>query len=159
MTSTTNPTLEITSLNGTTRTLDDLTTMFTQVWIALPARGEAKEYEGVISSIFKTFGDSDARCAILIPGDIRGAELVKESMNINFQYFVDPDFEVCKALGITSLPAIVHVRQDTSVANIVNGFDVNKWHEVSKKIGKVLRWTTPSFGNFVNMANSNYPVQ
>ena len=159
MTTTPNPTLEISSINGKSHSLDDLTTMFTQVWVVLPARGEAKDYEKVAKSIFKTFGDSDARCAILIPGDPRSAELVKETLDLNVQYFTDPDFKVCDALGVTSLPALVHIRQDTSVANIANGFDVEQLNATCKNIAKALRWTTPSFVDFVNMAKSSYPVK
>ena len=159
MASTTNPTLQITSLNGISHTLDDLTTMFTGVWVVLPPRGEAKEYENVIQQIFKTYGDSDARCAILIPGDIRSANLVKDSLDINVQYFSDVDFKVCDALGVTSLPALVHVRQDTSVANIVNGFDIEEWNNVCKNISTKLRWTKPNFSDFVNMAKSSYLVK
>jgi hypothetical protein len=159
MTSTTNPTLQITSLNGISHSLDDLTTMFTQVWVVLPPRAEAKEFEKIINSIFKTYGDSDARCAILIPGDIRSARLVEGSIDINAQYFTDEDFKICDALGITSLPALIHIRQDTSVANIANGFDINAWNNTCKEISKALRWTTPNFGEFVGMKTTSFPVK
>lgn len=159
MTTKTNPNLEIRSMNGNTHSLDDLTTMFAQLWIILPSRAEAKDFEDIANEIFKTFGDSDARCAILIPGDERGAKLVKESMDVHAQYFLDIDFKVCDALGVSALPALVHIRQDTSVANIANGFDLEEWNKVCKKIADALRWTTPNFNNVDALAPVKYPVK
>ena len=159
MTTSPNPTLEITAINGNTRSLDDLTTMFTQVWIVLPPRGEAKDFEAVVNKVFKTFGDSDARCAVLVPGDERSAKLVQDSIDVNAQFFLDTDFKVCDALGVTALPALVHIRQDTSVANIANGFDADEWNATCKKIATALRWTSPSFGDFKNKAAIKYPVK
>ena len=159
MTMTPNPKLTINSLDGKSHSLDDLTTMFTQLWIVLPAKAETKEYEAVTQNIFNTFGESDARCAILIPGDPRAAQLVHDELDIKAQYFVDQDMKVCEALGVTQVPALVYMRQDTQVTNIVNGFDVNKWNQECKKIAKTLRCTNPSFAKFSNMANSSYSIQ
>ena len=62
------PTIALTNLAGTTRTLDDWTTMFHMVLLVLPDRLEGAQYVPIGERIFATFGDSDAKVGFLVPG-------------------------------------------------------------------------------------------
>lgn len=159
MTSAPNPTVSLTTIDGKTRTLDDWTTVTTQLWIVLPSKLEALDYIGVSEQIFKTFGDSSARCAYLIPGNVEQAKAIMEKTSIKSQCFVDPDFSVCDALGITSAPSLVYIRQDTSVAHIAQGFSFSAWNETCADVAKALRWTKPNLSAFKQLRDANHLVK
>ena len=159
MTTSPNPTLSLTSIDGTERSLDDWTTVFTQLWIVLPSKAEAKEIIPVAEQIFKTFGDSDARCAYLIPGNEVVAKRLMGMTTIPTQCFIDPDFKVCDALGITKAPSLVYIQQDTSVAFLAEGFDIENWTTTVEQIAKAQRWTTPQLGKFKDLPSQSYSIK
>jgi hypothetical protein len=159
MTTAPNPTVSVSTIDGKTRTLDDWTTVFSQCWVVLPSKSEAIDYIPLAEQIFKTFGDSDARCAYLIPGGVEEAKRIMEHTTIPTQCFIDPDFKVCDALGITHAPSLVYVRQDTSVAHIAQGFTLSSWTQTCKDIAASLRWTAPKLSDFSDLAPANYFVK
>ncbi len=159
MTTAPNPTVSVSTIDGTTRTLDDWTTVFAQCWVVLPSKLEAASYIGLAEQIFKTFGDSDARCAYLIPGGEEAARRLMEHTTIPKQCFIDPDFSVCDALGIVSAPTLVYIRQDTAVAHIAQGFTLDSWVATCEEIAKSLRWTTPKLTSFEKLPDANYLVK
>ena len=61
------PTLALSTSTGTSRTLDDWTTMFHLCLVILPDRPEAAAWVPVARRIFDVLGDSDARTAYVIP--------------------------------------------------------------------------------------------
>lgn len=154
-----NPTLSLSTIDGKTRTLDDWTTVFTHCWVVLPSKAEAASYIPLAEQIFKTFGESDARCAFLIPGNIEAAKKIMESATIKTQCFVDPDFEVCSALGIEFAPTLLYIRQDTTVAHIAQGFTLDSWQQTCNDIAKSLRWTTPKLGDFAHLDQARFYVK
>lgn len=158
MTSAPNPTVSLSTIDGTTRSLDDWTTVFSQCWVVLPSKLEAVSYIPVAEQIFKTFGDSDARCAYLIPGGEEEARRLMSYTTLPTQCFVDPEFTLCDALGISTAPTLVYIRQDTSVAHIAQGFTLESWTKTCEDIAQSLRWTQPKLSSFSNLAPANYAV-
>jgi len=61
------PALELTSIAGVTRTLDDWATVFNLAIVVLPDRPEGTSFLGIVDRIFATFGDSDVRTIICVP--------------------------------------------------------------------------------------------
>jgi hypothetical protein len=57
--------------------------------------------------------------------------------------FVDTDFAAMKAFGLSSVPAIMHVAQDGSIVNAVEGWDPPLWRSLTDHLSKVLSWTQP----------------
>jgi hypothetical protein len=57
--------------------------------------------------------------------------------------FCDTDGELVKSLGLTHLPALVHLRQDTSLVAGAEGWDPASWQDVVKEIAKAMSWTYP----------------
>ena len=47
------------------------------------------------------------------------------------------------SLGLTHLPAFVHLCQDTTVLAVAEGWDPHEWQRVAKAIGKELKWSHP----------------
>ncbi|MEA3020406.1 MAG: hypothetical protein QOI47_1930, partial [Actinomycetota bacterium] len=61
-----------------------------------------------------------------------------------FLTFADPDRSVPKAFGLATLPAIVHIRQDLSVAGAAEGWDPDAWRHVTEELSRAMSWTRPS---------------
>jgi hypothetical protein len=137
------PTQKITTSKGTTRTLDDWTTMFHLCLVILPARPEAARWIPVARRIFATFGDTDCRCAFVVPGPASVAERVLGEVENEVLIFIDPDLELVHDLDLGTLPAFVHLRQDTSLVADAEGWSASEWQRVAKAVGKAMAWTVP----------------
>jgi hypothetical protein len=138
------PTLPLTSLAGTTRTLDDWTTMFHMVLVVLPDRPEGSQWVPIGERIFATFGDSDAKVAFLVPGPAPMANRLLEHGSGKYSVYLDPDRELIASLGLERLPALVHLRQNSTLANVAEGWDAQEWQKVARAIATAMAWTTPS---------------
>ena len=57
--------------------------------------------------------------------------------------FVDPDAELVTSLGLTHLPAFVHLRQDTTLVAAAEGWDPHEWQAVAKEVAKSHGWSYP----------------
>ena len=142
------PNLALTNLAGRTRTLDDWSTMFQLVLIVLPDRPEASAWVPIADRIFATFGDADCNTAFVIPSAPSVARKILERVGTknaasSATVFVDPDREFVTSLGLERLPAFVHLRQNTTLASVAEGWDPREWQRVAREIGKAMAWTYP----------------
>jgi hypothetical protein len=137
------PNLALTNLAGRTRTLDDWVTMFHLVLVVLPDRPEASAWVPIGNRIFATFGDADCHTAFVVPSAPMVARKILEGAETKAMVFVDPDREFVTSLGLVQLPAFVHLRQNTTLANIAEGWDAREWQRVARAIGKAMAWTSP----------------
>ena len=58
--------------------------------------------------------------------------------------FIDPDAEFVTSLGLTHLPAFVHLRQNTTLVAAAEGWDPAAWQAVAKEVGKSMAWSVPT---------------
>jgi hypothetical protein len=58
--------------------------------------------------------------------------------------FVDPGGELATSLGLTHLPAFVHLRQDTTLVAAAEGWDTKEWQRVANEVGKAMAWSVPT---------------
>jgi hypothetical protein len=137
------PQLALTSLAGTTRTLDDWTTVFNLALVVLPDRPEARTFVPVIDRIFATFGDSDVRTVVCVPSTAPIARRILGNAADTWLVFVDPDAALCTSLGLERLPAFVHLRQDTSLVAAAQGWSPTEWQRVADEVAKSQHWTSP----------------
>lgn len=138
-----NPSLQLTSLSGATRTLDDWTTVFNLVVVLLPGRPEAAAWVPVIDRIYGTLGDADVRTAICIGGNETIARKVLGDATDRWLVFCDPELELANSLALERLPAFVHLRQDTTLVTSAEGWDVDEWQRVSDEIARRKKWSRP----------------
>jgi hypothetical protein len=138
------PNLKLASTKGVTRTLDDWSTMFHLCLVILPPRPEAAVFIPVAERIFKVFGDADCRTAFCVVGNEFIAKGVLGEAEHRYLSFVDTDGELAKSLGLTHLPAFVHLRQDTSLVAAAEGWDPAEWQAVAKAVGKAMAWSVPT---------------
>jgi hypothetical protein len=137
------PAVELTTLRGVTKTLDDWTTSFHLALIVLPGRPEASPYVRLGRRIADVFGGSDTRCAFLVAGPERIARRVLGPDADRYLVFLDPDGLAVKSLGLARVPAFVHIRLDATLAGAAEGWDPAKWDEVAGGLAKAMAWTKP----------------
>ena len=137
------PSLELSTAAGVSRTLDDWTTMFHLCLVILPDRPEAAEWIPVARRIFGVLGDSDARTAYVIPSTPLIAHRILETEADQAMVFVDPDRTLIASLGLEQLPAFVHIRQDTSLGAVAEGWDPDAWQKVAREVSAAMAWSVP----------------
>ncbi len=136
------PSLELTTLRGVTRTLDDWTTNFHLALVVLPGRPEAAAWVRVGRRIAEVLGGSDCRPAFLVIGNERAARRVLGDAADSYLCFLDPEGAAVKGLGVEKVPAFVHVRLDTTVAS-AEGWDPDAWDDTVERLAKEMAWTKP----------------
>jgi hypothetical protein len=109
----------------------------------LPPRPEAAVFIPIARRIFKVFGDADCRTALCVVGNEFIARGVLGDAEDEYLSFVDADGAFVEALGLTHLPAFVHLRQDTTLVAAAEGWDPAAWQSVAKEIGKAMAWSVP----------------
>jgi hypothetical protein len=137
------PTLKVANSKGVVRTLDDWSTMFHLVMIVLPDRPEGAAFVPIARRIFATFGDADCRVAFVVPGPESVARKILGPAADEVFTFLDPERDLVASLGLERLPALVHLRQDTTLATSTEGWDPRQWQRVAREIGKAMAWTVP----------------
>ncbi|MFZ4514994.1 MAG: hypothetical protein ACOYN3_01630 [Acidimicrobiia bacterium] len=151
------PELKLATNTGVVRTLDDWSTMFHLVLVILPDSPEATQWIPVAERIFAVLGDADCRCAYVMPSTPAIADRVIRDTRA--MVFVDPDKELVKGLGLTHLPAFIHLRQDTSMAAAAQGWDSEEWQAVARSIGNAMSWSVPEIANRANPPKTiGYPI-
>lgn len=138
------PNLKLASTKGVTRTLDDWSTMFHLCMVILPPRPEASVFIPIAERIFQVFGDADCRTALCVVGNEFIASGVLGAAEQRHLSFVDPEGELAASLGLTHLPAFVHLRQDTSLVAAAEGWDPAAWQAVANGVGKAMAWSVPT---------------
>ena len=137
------PSVELTTARGVTRSLDDWTTSFHLALIVLPGRPEASAYVRIGKRIIDVLGGSDCRPAFLVVGNERAARRVLGATMDEYLSFLDPEGGFVKAAGLEKLPAFVHVRLDGSLAGAAEGWDPNAWDDAVERLAKEMAWSKP----------------
>ncbi len=137
------PSLELTTNRGVTRTIDEWTTSFHLALVMLPGRPEAAAYVRIGKRIAETLGGSDCRPAFLVIGNERAAQRVLGDTMNQYLCFLDPEGTAVKGLGVERVPALVHVRLNATVAGSAEGWNPPEWKEVVERLAKEMAWTKP----------------
>ena len=137
------PSLELTSITGVTRTLDDWATVFNLAIVLLPDRPEAAAWVPVIDRIYATLGDSDVRATVCVSAGESITRRILGDAASRWLTFCDEGHRLASALGLERLPAFVHLRQDTSLVAAAQGWSPSEWQRVADEIAKKEHWTSP----------------
>lgn len=139
------PYIELTTIAGRTRPLDDWLTMFHLCLVALPGRPEAQQYVPLGRRSLEVFQGADCKTAFLVTGREQAARRVLGNAVDDFVVFLDPERKVVSSLGLSHLPAFVHLLADTTLADAAEGWDPQAWHRVSEGLGKAMSWSHPVY--------------
>jgi hypothetical protein len=153
------PTQPITSYTGVTRTLDDWATVFNLAIVVLPDRPEGAQFVPVVERIFATFGDSDVRTIVCVPSTPAITKRILGDAVDRWLVFCDPDRAFVQSLGLERLPALVHLRQDTTLVSAAQGWSPTEWQKVADQIAAHNHWTSPAIGGLAQPAPTpGFPV-
>lgn len=136
-------TLEMTTIRGVTRTLDEWTTSFHLALTVLPGRPEAAAFVRIGRRIADVLGGSDCRPAFLVAGNERAARRVLGPAADEYLCFLDADGSIIKGFGLARLPAFVHLRVDGTLAGTAEGWDPAAWDDAVERLAKEMAWTKP----------------
>lgn len=136
--------LELAPLNGTARPLRAWLTTFHLVAAVLdPYTAESAWLLPTVSRIFRVYDQADCRVGIIVTCSPEEAAQFLGPYAKEFLTFADPDRKVVDGLGLERLPALVHIRQDLSVANAAEGWNPDEWRALTDNLSKAMSWSRP----------------
>lgn len=139
------PTVEVTTITGRTRSLDDFLTIFHLCLVAFPTKPEARAYVPLGRRLLDVFRGADCKTAFLVTGNEHQARRLLGDAADHYVVFLDPERQLVTSLGLEALPAFVHLRADTTLVDAAEGWDPAAWHRVSKGLGKEMAWSHAVF--------------
>ena len=132
-------------LNGSAHPLEQWLTTFHLVLGALdPFTSESAWLLPTVARIFRVYDQADCRVAILVTCTADEARQFLGPYAQEFLTFADPDREAVKGFGLQRLPALVHVRQDLSLAGVAEGWHPEQWRELTARLSLAMSWSRPA---------------
>ncbi len=134
----------LTPINGDAHTLAQwLTTFHLVLGVLDPFTSESAWLLPTVARIFRVYDQADCRVAILVTCTAEEARQFLGPYAREFLTFADPDREAVKGLGLERLPAMVHIRQDLSVAGVAEGWHPDEWRSLTDELSRVMSWSRP----------------
>ena len=131
-------------LQGEPRSFEDWVTTFHLTLVGLDP---FKQASGILiptaARILRNFSGSNCRMAWLVAGTPEQALEFLGPWTEDILTFADPERAAIKALGIATLPAIVHVNQGLEIVNLAQGWNPLEWRHVSDTLAQKMRWSRP----------------
>jgi len=135
---------KIGAIGGTPISLSEWVTTFHLVVVVIdPYTDESAWILPTASRILETFSGADCRVAWLVTADETDAKRFLGPRADALLTLLDPDRALVKALALEHLPALVHIRQDLSVAGAAEGWNPAEWQAVTDQLGDVMSWSKP----------------
>lgn len=130
------------------RPLSEWTTTF-QLFVAVldPYTQQSAWIVPTAARLLREYAEADCRVGFLMACDADDARQFLGPLAEEFMVFVDPDRATAKALGLATLPALVHIDQSPMVVGAAEGWDTQGWRAVAMELSKVLDWTPPGLPN------------
>ncbi len=136
--------LSLTTIDGNATTLRQWLTTFHMVAVVLdPYTHESAWLLPTVARTLRVYSDADCRVALVVTGSAEEARQFLGPYAEEFLTFADPERLVVKGLELTKLPALVHVRQDLSIAGSAEGWLPEEWNRVTDALSTSMRWSKP----------------
>lgn len=136
--------LALTPINGDATTLEQWLTTFHLVVVVLdPYTHESAWLLPTVARTLRVYADADCRVALVVAGSPDETRQFLGPYAQEFLTFADPDRLVVKGLELTNLPALVHIRQDLSIAGSAEGWQPAEWRQVTESLSESMRWSKP----------------
>jgi hypothetical protein len=136
--------LDMAPLQGQARPLRAWLTTFHLVTAVLdPYTAESAWLLPTVMRIFRVYEDADCRVGITVTCSAAEARDFLGPYAEEFLTFADPDRTLVAGLGLERLPALVHIRQDLSVAGCAEGWNPATWREVTDRLSTAMSWSRP----------------
>jgi len=141
--------VELQPLGDTARTLGEWTTNFHLVLVVLdPFTFESAWVLDQAGRLLRHFGEADCRVAWLVTGTEANARQFLGPWAEELLTFVDPDRTAVAALGLDSLPALVHINIDPTIEAMAQGWNRAEWQAVTDGLARDMSWSRPNLATF-----------
>jgi hypothetical protein len=136
--------LQLAPLVGPAATLRQWLTTFHLVLAVLdPYTAESAWLLPTMARILRVYEEADCRVALLATCGPEDARQFLGPYAVQFLTFTDPDRDVVKGLDLERVPALVHIRQDLSVAAAAEGWHPEQWRDLTDELSRAMSWTKP----------------
>ena len=138
------PDLVLTPVRGEAHTVSEWVGMFHLLIVAVdPFHERSAWLVETAGRVLTQYEQADARIAWLVGGTPDEARLFLGPWAEQIMTFADPDLTAIRAFGLEKLPAIVLVALDGTVVDSVEGWDLDRWRELTEGLSRVLSWSKP----------------
>lgn len=138
------PDLALVPVTGHSRTVREWLTTFHLLLVAVdPANVRSRWIVPTAARVLFEYEGADCRVAWLVAGDATDARKLLGRWATDIMTFVDPELTAIKGLGISTLPAIIHVGMDLDIVNAVEGWDPPAWRELTMELSRQMSWSRP----------------
>jgi hypothetical protein len=138
------PDLVLNSLTGKSRTVREWVTTFHLLFVAVdPNNPRSRWIVPTAARVLTEYEDADCRVAWLVAGEAKEARKFLGRWATDILTFVDPELTAVKGFGLETLPAIVHLRQDLTVVNAIEGWEPMAWRALTVELSRQMRWSRP----------------
>ena len=132
------------TVSGDVQTLSQWVTTFHLVVVVVdPYTDESAWLLETAARVLAEFRGADCRVGWLVTADAKDARAFLGPLADQFLTLVDPDRALVKSLDLRHLPALVHIRQDLSVAGVAEGWNPPEWQAVTDQLGTLMSWSKP----------------
>jgi len=136
--------LVLSPLGRESRTVAEWTTMFHLAVVALdPYTYESSWILETATRILRGYAGADCRVAFLVAADEADSRQFLGPLTQEFLAFTDADRTAIKALGLESLPAIVHLNQHHAIEAEAQGWEPQQWRAVAENLSLRMSWARP----------------
>ena len=133
--------LEVADLSGYESTLADRLMMFNMLAVVIdPYTHQSGWILPTAARLFNHYNQADVRCCFVVASDAEGAQSYLGPFADDHLVLLDPDRELIGSLELEYLPAIVHLRQDASLAGAAEGWNPAGWLEVLDGVEATMAW-------------------
>ncbi|WP_419917609.1 hypothetical protein [Candidatus Poriferisocius sp.] len=134
----------LTPLNGDPRPMGDWVTVFHLVMVVLdPYTYESSWMIDTAGRILRSFTGADCRVAFLVTSSPEEAEEFLGPWSREILTFADQDRSVVRALGLESLPAVVHLDHRLSLRASAEGWNPPEWRAFATELSRMMSWQAP----------------
>jgi hypothetical protein len=138
------PTVDLETVDGDSRPINDWVTTFHLVLVVVdPFTHESSWLIDTAGRILRNFVGADCRVGWLVTGDADDAREFLGPWADELITFVDPDRSVVAELGIDALPAIVHLDHSLAVISSAEGWIPSQWRQVAAQLADSMSWSVP----------------
>jgi hypothetical protein len=139
------PDLELAPLDGKPHSLRGWLTTFHLAAVALdPFTNESAWILPTATRILREYDQANCRVSLVVTCTTEEARMFLGPYADEFLVFADPERTIVKGMGLERLPALIHIRQDLSVAGVAEGWDPAEWRRVTDTLSRAVGWHRPN---------------
>ena len=139
------PDTQLSALGGESRQLEQwLTTFHLASVIIDPFTNESSWILPPAVRILHELTGSSARANFVVTGTEAEARRFLGPIAKEFLVFTDPNRDLVRGIGLSTLPAFAFIRIDGTVPAVAEGWDPQQWHAVGEAIAETTSWKAPT---------------